>query len=164
MTNDAATKDLLPEAINIINIGNESCYLLEGRSNLEMMRCSTDLAYIIYTSGSTGNPKGVMVDHQSIVNRLFWMQRRNIRLTVADEYSEKTPYTFDVSLWELFWWPFAGGKLCLLEQEWRKTARGNHSSYRKVSNYNHSFRAIYVAFAVGTHGGVTTERSRACKR
>jgi len=72
-----------------------------------------DLAYVIYTSGSTGRPKGVMVEHRSVVNRLTWMQRR-YPLTERDTLLQKTPIVFDVSVWELFWWFFAGARLHLL--------------------------------------------------
>ncbi|GAA0421733.1 hypothetical protein Acor_52290 [Acrocarpospora corrugata] len=61
-----------------------------------------NLAYVIYTSGSTGKPKGVMVPHQGIVNRLLWMQDR-YRMKPGDRVLQKTPYTFDVSVWEFFW-------------------------------------------------------------
>lgn len=60
------------------------------------------LAYVIYTSGSTGRPKGVAVSHRSIVNRLAWMQAE-YGLTPADRVLQKTPSSFDVSVWELFW-------------------------------------------------------------
>ncbi|MGA5493534.1 amino acid adenylation domain-containing protein [Streptomyces cinereoruber] len=64
-------------------------------------------AYVIFTSGSTGRPKGVMVEHEAIVNRLAWMEG-TYRLTSADRVLQKTPTTFDVSVWELFW-PLAQG-------------------------------------------------------
>ncbi|MGY4100852.1 amino acid adenylation domain-containing protein [Nocardia sp. R16R-3T] len=73
-----------------------------------------DLSYLIYTSGSTGVPKGVMVEHRSVVNRLTWMQRR-YPLSADDVILQKTPVTFDVSVWELFWWAVAGAKVALLE-------------------------------------------------
>ncbi|MBG4543031.1 AMP-binding protein, partial [Pseudomonas aeruginosa] len=72
-----------------------------------------DLAYVIYTSGSTGMPKGVMVEHRSVVNRLNWMQRR-YPIGERDVLLQKTPVTFDVSVWELFWWSFTGARLSLL--------------------------------------------------
>ncbi len=72
-----------------------------------------DLAYVIYTSGSTGKPKGVMVEHQSVVNRLHWMQR-SYPIDGRDVILQKTPYYFDVSVWELFWWALTGAKLCFL--------------------------------------------------
>ncbi|WP_203880418.1 AMP-binding protein, partial [Planobispora takensis] len=60
------------------------------------------LAYVIFTSGSTGRPKGVAVSHRAIANRLHWMQT-TFGLTPADRILHKTPTTFDVSVWELFW-------------------------------------------------------------
>ncbi|TMR94429.1 non-ribosomal peptide synthetase, partial [Nonomuraea basaltis] len=61
-----------------------------------------NLAYVIFTSGSTGRPKGVGVSHRAIVNRLRWMQD-TFQLTPEDRVLHKTPITFDVSVWELFW-------------------------------------------------------------
>lgn len=74
---------------------------------------SRDVAYVIYTSGSTGRPKGVMVEHHSVVNRLKWMQKQ-YPLSGEDVVLQKTPITFDVSVWELFWWGWEGARLCLL--------------------------------------------------
>ncbi|MFB9722290.1 non-ribosomal peptide synthetase, partial [Planobispora longispora] len=59
-------------------------------------------AYLIYTSGSTGRPKGVLVSHEAIANRLGWMGEA-FPLTAGDRVVHKTPFTFDVSVWELFW-------------------------------------------------------------
>ncbi|WP_243867084.1 non-ribosomal peptide synthetase [Actinophytocola oryzae] len=64
-------------------------------------------AYVIYTSGSTGRPKGVVVPHRGIVNRLLWMQHE-YGLTPDDRVLQKTPSSFDVSVWE-FLWPLAVG-------------------------------------------------------
>lgn len=73
-------------------------------------------AYIIFTSGSTGRPKGVMVGQTAIVNRLLWMQGR-YPLSADDVVAQKTPCSFDVSVWE-FWWPFiAGARLVMAEPE-----------------------------------------------
>ncbi|TQM32345.1 amino acid adenylation domain-containing protein [Nocardia bhagyanarayanae] len=60
------------------------------------------LAYVIFTSGSTGKPKGVSVSHEAIVNRLHWMQHE-YPLDHTDAVLQKTPATFDVSVWEFFW-------------------------------------------------------------
>jgi amino acid adenylation domain-containing protein len=70
------------------------------------------IAYMIYTSGSTGRPKGAMVPHRGIVNRLLWMQAE-YGLTAADRVLQKTPFSFDVSVWEFFWPLLAGARLVL---------------------------------------------------
>ncbi|GAB2541556.1 non-ribosomal peptide synthase/polyketide synthase [Nocardia heshunensis] len=73
-------------------------------------------AYVIFTSGSTGRPKGVAVSHRAIVNRLVWMQSE-YRLTVGDVVLQKTPATFDVSVWEFFWPLQAGARLVVAAPE-----------------------------------------------
>jgi amino acid adenylation domain-containing protein len=81
--------------------------------NPAVLNTPQDLAYVIYTSGSTGKPKGVMIEHRSLVNRLHWMQRA-YPIGEGDVILQKTPYYFDVSVWELFWWAIQGAKLCFL--------------------------------------------------
>ena len=71
-----------------------------------------DAAYAIYTSGSTGEPKGAVITHRAIVNRLEWM-RQHYAFTEADRILQKTPATFDVSVWEFFLPLIAGGCLML---------------------------------------------------
>ena len=73
-------------------------------------------AYIIFTSGSTGRPKGVMVGQTAIINRLLWMQN-HYPLTADDVVAQKTPCSFDVSVWEFFWPFIAGAKLVMAEPE-----------------------------------------------
>ncbi len=68
------------------------------------------LAYMIYTSGSTGQPKGAMTTHAAIVNRLLWMQQE-YGLTESDRVLQKTPLSFDVSVWEVFWPLIAGARM-----------------------------------------------------
>ena len=87
---------------------------IAGADPVEPVASPEDLAYVIYTSGSTGRPKGVMVEHRSVVNRLRWMQRR-YPLGADDVILQKTPVTFDVSVWELMWWAMAGASVALLE-------------------------------------------------
>eukprot|EP00903_Cladosiphon_okamuranus_P001879 g1877.t1 len=81
-----------------------------------------DLAYMIYTSGSTGKPKGVIVEHEAIHNRVVWMHEE-YGLTPEDRVLQKTPYTFDVSVWE-FLWPFAVGSTLVV------AIPGGHMSIR----------------------------------
>ncbi|WP_223635564.1 non-ribosomal peptide synthetase [Corallococcus sp. EGB] len=68
------------------------------------------LAYIIFTSGSTGRPKGAMNAHGPVVNRLLWMQSA-YGLTSQDVVLQKTPFSFDVSVWEFFWPLMTGATL-----------------------------------------------------
>lgn len=73
-------------------------------------------AYVIFTSGSTGEPKGVVVEHDAVVNRLLWMQDR-YPLTAADRVLQKTPAHFDVSVWEFFWPVIVGATLVMARPE-----------------------------------------------
>nr|WP_254696143.1 amino acid adenylation domain-containing protein [Lysobacter enzymogenes] len=68
--------------------------------------------YVIYTSGSTGKPKGAAIPHRGVVNRLEWMQRE-YGLQADDAVLQKTPSSFDVSVWELFWPLIRGARLVL---------------------------------------------------
>lgn len=86
----------------IINLDNEWDYLAKmPNTDLIPVAAPDDLAYVIYTSGSTGKPKGCMISHKAICNRLIWMQRQ-YQVTGNDLILQKTPFTFDVSVWELF--------------------------------------------------------------
>jgi amino acid adenylation domain-containing protein len=71
-------------------------------------------AYMIYTSGSTGRPKGAVNTHAAILNRLQWMQAA-LPLTTADRVLQKTPYSFDVSVWEFFWPLMTGATLVVAD-------------------------------------------------
>ncbi|MEU1588450.1 amino acid adenylation domain-containing protein, partial [Micromonospora sp. NPDC005710] len=75
---------------------------LDGPEALPVEVSSDGAAYVLFTSGSTGRPKGVVVSHAGVVNRLRWMQDR-FGLLVGERVVQKTPFTFDVSVWEFFW-------------------------------------------------------------
>ncbi len=74
------------------------------------------LAYVIYTSGSTGHPKGVMVGHNAIVNRIHWMHKQ-YGASPQDIFLQKTPFSFDVSVWEFFWPLMAGAQLVIAKSQ-----------------------------------------------
>jgi surfactin family lipopeptide synthetase A len=96
----------------IINLDHPDVYR-GSTANPVILNQPQDLVYVIYTSGSTGKPKGVMIEHRSLVNRLHWMQQA-YPIDERDVILQKTPYYFDVSVWELFWWALTGAKLCFL--------------------------------------------------
>ncbi len=74
----------------------------------------TSAAYVIFTSGSTGRPKGVVNTHAGICNRLLWMQEA-FGLDAEDVVLQKTPFSFDVSVWEFFWPLMTGARLVMAE-------------------------------------------------
>ncbi len=82
----------------------------ESADDLPFAGNGKSLAYAIYTSGSTGKPKGVANVHEGIVNRLLWMQDM-YKLTGQDRVLQKTPFSFDVSVWEFFWPLMTGATL-----------------------------------------------------
>jgi amino acid adenylation domain-containing protein/non-ribosomal peptide synthase protein (TIGR01720 family) len=95
-----------------------------GEENLQDAERSQPLrpdhpAYCIYTSGSTGTPKGAVISHRAIVNRLLWMQAE-YQLTAEDRVLQKTPFSFDVSVWEFFWPLLAGAALVIARPEGHK--------------------------------------------
>ena len=96
----------------IVNLDDPGIYC-GPEENPVIVNQARDLAYVIYTSGSTGKPKGVMIEHRSVVNRLHWMQH-GYPIDRDDVILQKTPYYFDVSVWELFWWALQGARLCFL--------------------------------------------------
>nr|VFJ93722.1 MAG: amino acid adenylation domain-containing protein [Candidatus Kentron sp. LFY] len=78
-----------------------------------------NLAYVIYTSGSTGKPKGVMIPHQGLYNHTRWMQD-NFPLGNKDKVLQKTPISFDASVWEFYAPLVAGGQLVMAQPDWQK--------------------------------------------
>jgi amino acid adenylation domain-containing protein len=84
----------------------------EGAGNPAIPVHGDNLVYVIYTSGSTGKPKGVGVRHRSLRNRLVWMQQAH-GLVAGDVILQKTPFSFDVSVWEFFWPLMNGARLAV---------------------------------------------------
>ncbi|GHO51755.1 hypothetical protein KSB_02300 [Ktedonobacter robiniae] len=91
----------------------------EDSGNLPTIAQPGNAAYVIYTSGSTGKPKGVINTHRGICNRLLWMQDA-YQLTEQDCVLQKTPFSFDVSVWEFFWPLMTGARLVVARPEGHK--------------------------------------------
>ncbi|HEX8852635.1 MAG TPA: amino acid adenylation domain-containing protein, partial [Pyrinomonadaceae bacterium] len=88
----------------------------QSAERLEATASEDNVAYVIYTSGSTGSPKGVMISHRAICNRLLWMLKQ-FPMTADDSVLQKTPYNFDASIWEFFVPLFAGARLVMAQPE-----------------------------------------------
>jgi len=116
-------RGLLPEQARGVICLDEP-QLIESHScdNLPARAAGDNLAYVIYTSGSTGKPKGAMISQSGICNRLDWMQQQ-FDLEPGDAVLQKTPYSFDVSVWELFWPLLNGAKLVMAEPGGHKDAQ-----------------------------------------
>ena len=84
----------------------------QSKENLDVGVTSHNLAYVIYTSGSTGKPKGVLVEHQAVVNHMSWMQSC-FPLEENDKVIQKTPFSFDASVWEFYAPLFVGAILVI---------------------------------------------------
>ncbi|MDJ0842319.1 MAG: amino acid adenylation domain-containing protein, partial [Acidobacteriota bacterium] len=111
----------LPEHVSVIHPQND-LQSQEYTERRDLHLTGRNLAYMIYTSGSTGKPKGTGNTHEAIANNLSSMQRA-YQLKPEHRVMLKTPYTFDVSLWELFW-PFqAGATLVIARPEGHKDPR-----------------------------------------
>ncbi|MFP4410900.1 non-ribosomal peptide synthetase [Coleofasciculus sp.] len=99
---------------------------VENNQNPDSTVQTENLAYVIYTSGSTGKPKGAMNTHRGICNRLLWMQQ-TYHLTPEDSVLQKTPFSFDVSVWEFFWTLMTGASLVVAKP-------GGHQDSRYLVN------------------------------
>ena len=97
--------------IHIISTDLEE-YKDYSKDNLVSCVQPNNLAYVIYTSGTTGKPKGVMLEHKGVINRIVWMQSI-YGLTDKDKVLQKTPYNFDVSVWELLWANWYGATIVI---------------------------------------------------
>jgi amino acid adenylation domain-containing protein len=106
--------DILPEhEAEVICVDREWAEIAQHRAENPASEVGAENgAYVIYTSGSTGRPKGVVNTHEGACNRLLWMQDA-YHLTEADRVLQKTPYSFDVSVWEFLWPLMSGARLVL---------------------------------------------------
>jgi amino acid adenylation domain-containing protein len=141
-----------------INLDDPEVYR-GSTANPAIVNTPRDLAYVIYTSGSTGRPKGVMIEHRSLVNRLHWMQHA-YPIGEYDVILQKTPYTFDVSVWELFWWALQGAKLCFLMPGGERNPLAIVETIRKqnvsVMHFVPSMLNVFLGYLEGKKATVQT--------
>lgn len=144
-----------------LSVGTFSYNTLLPAADAEPLRLAKpeQTAYIIFTSGSTGRPKGVMVGHTAIVNRLKWMQD-HYTLTACDVVAQKTPCSFDVSVWE-FWWPFiAGAKLVMAEPDAHRDPQAMQHFFAHYGvTTTHFVPSMLAAFVAS----LTPENAECCK-
>ncbi|WP_392564159.1 amino acid adenylation domain-containing protein [Orbus wheelerorum] len=105
--------ELIEKGQTVVNL--QSPTIIEQLShyiskNLPPLAKASNLAYVIYTSGTTGNAKGVMIEHQSVINKIIW-RHKQYPIMEHDRILQKTNYTFDVSVWELFWANWYGASI-----------------------------------------------------
>lgn len=100
--------------VEIDNTGNEFSH--ESPEDIEMKSDLNDTAYVIYTSGSTGLPKGVMISHRSLSNHMLWMISE-FKANESDSVLQKTPFSFDASVWEFYLPLMTGGRLIMAKPE-----------------------------------------------
>jgi amino acid adenylation domain-containing protein len=114
----ARLAEAVPEhGARVVRVDADGAAIAAESPNPVLTEVSPDgLAYVIYTSGSTGRPKGAMNTHRGIVNRLRWMQAA-YGIGAADRILQKTPFSFDVSVWEFFWPLIAGARLVVARPE-----------------------------------------------
>ncbi|MCY9537229.1 amino acid adenylation domain-containing protein [Paenibacillus thiaminolyticus] len=104
----------VPEGVQVVHLSdNDNTLWDESAEKPDIKVNGSNLAYVIYTSGSTGNPKGVMIEHHSIMNFLQTLESRD-ELAKSDRLLQKTSVSFDASVWELFWWMLKGASLYIL--------------------------------------------------
>lgn len=101
---------------------SDTCLDMEKKENPPKASGSDDLAYIIYTSGTTGVPKGVMIEHHALKNRIDWMQNA-YPISQEDVLIQKTTYSFDVSVWEIVWWAIHGASVFMLQPKKESNVR-----------------------------------------
>lgn len=110
LTQTALLESLPTDQVKVITLDRPGLLDAYSESSPDVAVDPLNLAYVIYTSGSTGKPKGAGNSHAALVNRLCWMQEA-YGLDASDSVLQKTPFSFDVSVWEFFWPLLTGARL-----------------------------------------------------
>lgn len=113
LTQEKLVKNLPPHQAQVVCLdSNWQGDTQNSQENPVNQTTLDNLIYVIYTSGSTGQPKGVMIPHRGICNQLYWRQT-NFKLTQADKVLLTISFSFDPSVWQIFWPLCFGGQLIL---------------------------------------------------
>ena len=136
LLSETGTIDGFDHEINSIHIDELEYVTIQNKENPFVEQGSLN-AYLLYTSGSTGVPKGVLVNHQSVINLLSFLNT-SYEFKKGDIHFFKTPYIFDVSVSELYGWILSGGQLSILEEGLEKspTELISHISRHQISYVN----------------------------
>ncbi|SEM10300.1 amino acid adenylation domain-containing protein [Streptacidiphilus jiangxiensis] len=113
-TSAAPDTPAAPVGVPVLDLARAEALAHRPTSAPDVAVSADDAVYVLYTSGTTGNPKGVVLEHGGISNLLDWMARA-YSFTGADRVLQKTPYTFDASVWELYLPLVTGGTVVLAE-------------------------------------------------
>ncbi|MCP5108557.1 MAG: amino acid adenylation domain-containing protein, partial [bacterium] len=161
MLKDSNAKILLTKESDIFRPGPRTPHPVTRNRGFQP---AASLSYVIYTSGSTGRPKGVLIERRPLINRLNWMQKA-YPIGEQDVLLQKTTITFDVSVWELFWWSIVGASVCLLEPGGEKspgimieTIERNHVTTM------HFVPSMLNVFLEYIEGGADTRKLRSLRR
>ncbi|HEV2734160.1 MAG TPA: amino acid adenylation domain-containing protein, partial [Longimicrobiaceae bacterium] len=132
----------------------EDADALSHSRTFALSHSSSSLAYLIYTSGSTGTPKGVAVPHGALAAQIAWMQRA-FPLTAADRVLQRTPFSFDASVWE-FWAPLAAGATLVMAEP------GEHREPARLARLMAAGRVTVAQFVPTLLGALLEEDLSAC--
>lgn len=104
----------------LLPVAKNGSFNSDGASSFRAVigRTSADWSYVVYTSGTTGKPKAAINNHRAIVNRLLWMAR-DVSINVSDRVCHKTPFGFDVGIWEQLLPLLTGAVVVIAEDDLR---------------------------------------------
>ncbi len=119
LTHKSFENNITAKNVKVINVDKSKEEISAQKTSYKITIRSNGLAYCIYTSGSTGKPKGTLLHHKGLLNRILWM-KDELNLKREDVFLQKTPYTFDVSVWEFFLPLINGNKLVIAKPEGHK--------------------------------------------
>ncbi|QHW08377.1 non-ribosomal peptide synthase/polyketide synthase [Pseudomonas putida] len=150
----------IPAGLAVLDLDRAEAWDALDAHNPDVALHPENLAYVIYTSGSTGKPKGAGNRHIALHNRLAWMQEA-YSLTANDSVLQKTPFSFDVSVWEFFWPLMEGARLVMaLPGDHRDPARLAELITREQISTLHFVPSMLQAFVADENAARCTSLQR----